>query len=771
MALGARMWRALFLVATVLLVTTTADVAKEKHDFKSDVSKMLDIIIHSLYTNRNIFLREVISNGSDALDKIRHMYLTEPKDPHNKDGEAPNMDVRIRADKEAATLTIIDGGVGMTKEDLMNSLGSLGSSGTKKFLEAMQDGGDMNMIGQFGVGFYSVFLVADTVKVATKNDDSEIQWVWESTADGTYELYEDPRGNTLGRGTELTLELKKDAHEYLETEKLKDIVKQYSEFIHFPIYVQTSKTETVPVEDSEEAEEKEGEEGEEGEEKEEKEPETKEVTTYNWDLVNQNKPIWTRKPADIEKEEYHNFYKAIAKEGMDPMWYTHFNAEGEVEFKSILFIPSKAPTNIFDTGASVMTNIRLYVRRVFITDEFKDLLPRYLNFIKGVVDSDDLPLNVSRELLQESRILKIIKKKLIRKALSMLKDIADEDEKDDDDEEKEESDKKEGEEEEEQKEEKELVYPKFWKEFGKNLRLGLIEDSTNRARLTKLLRYQSSKSGDKLISLEDYVDNMADEQKSIFYIVGESVEQIKASPLLEQAIAQDVEVLYMTDAIDEYVVGHVTEFSGKKLVSLAKEGLKLKDETDTEKKIQEKRKEAWEPFTKWLKTLLGDKIEKATVSKRVATSPCVLVSPQYGVTANMERIMKGQALADSGQTMQTAKRIMEINPRHPVVDELRRRVKDDAEDAAAKDAAILMYEVAALRSGFQLEDTTSFADRMHKFMKVSLNLDADAGLVQEEEYVIDEEEEGEDEGDEGDEGDDAEEAGEEEPKEEAKDEL
>lgn len=258
---------------------------------------------------------------------------------------------------------------------------------------------------------------------------------------------------------------------------------------------------------------------------------------------------------------------------------------------------------------------------------------------------------------------------------------------------------------------------------------------------------------------------MPDEQKSIFYIVGESVEQIKESPLLEQAIAEGVEVLYMVDAIDEYVVGHVTEFSGKKLVSLAKEGLKLKDETDTEKKVQEKRKEAWEPFTKWLKTLLGEKIEKATVSKRVATSPCVLVSPQYGVTANMERIMKGQALADSGQGMQTAKRIMEINPRHPVVDELRRRVKDDPEDAAAKDAAILMYEVAALRSGFQLEDTMSFADRMHKFMKVSLNLDADAGLVQEEEYVVDEEEEeGEDEGDEADEGEESEE--EEQPKDE-----
>jgi heat shock protein beta len=752
------MWR-LLLVITVLLSVICEDVVREKHDFKSDVSKMLDIIIHSLYTNRNIFLREVISNGSDALDKIRFLYLTNPVDPKNQQGETPTMDIRIRADKESRTLTIADGGIGMTKEDLTNALGSLGSSGTKKFLEAMQDGqSDLNMIGQFGVGFYSVFLVADNVKVASKHDESDAQWVWESTADGTYELYEDPRGNTLGRGTELTLELKKDADEYLEADKLEEIVKQYSEFIHFPIYVQTSKTEQVPVEGKEDTEEAK-EEGEEEEgEQEPKEEETKEVTTYDWKLVNENKPIWTRKPADIEKEEYHNFYKAISKEYDDPMYYTHFNAEGEVEFKSILYVPKKAPSNIFDTTASTMTNIRLYVRRVFITDEFKDLLPRYLNFIRGVVDSDDLPLNVSRELLQESRILKIIKKKLIRKALAMLKEIADADEGDKDEEA--ESDETETKEEAKEEAQAEPLYPKFWEQYGKNLRLGLIEDSTNRARLTKLLRYRTSKSGEELVSLEQYVDRMPEEQTNIFYLIDESLEKLKESPLLEQAAAQDVEVVYMTDAIDEYVVGHVTEFSGKKLVSLAKEGLKLKDESDKEKKVGEKRKQAWEPFTKWLKGVLGDKIEKATLSKRVTTSPCVLVSPQYGLTANMERIMKGQALADSSQTGQVAKRIMEINHRHPVVDELRRRVKENEDDQTAKDTATLMYEVAALRSGFQLEDTSSFADRMHKFMKVSLNLDGDAGLVEEEEYVV--EDDSEDDGDEEEAGEEEEEDGDEE---------
>eukprot|EP01001_Neometanema_parovale_P006958 NODE_328_length_2662_cov_400.471052_g308_i0.p1 GENE.NODE_328_length_2662_cov_400.471052_g308_i0~~NODE_328_length_2662_cov_400.471052_g308_i0.p1 ORF type:complete len:787 (+),score=347.64 NODE_328_length_2662_cov_400.471052_g308_i0:52-2412(+) len=778
------------LIATLCLATLSADGNKESFEFKSDVSKMLDIIIHSLYTNRAIFLREVISNGSDALDKIRFLYLTNSKDPKNADGEAPTMDIRIKADKEARTLTIADGGIGMQKEDLINNLGSLGSSGTKNFLEKMSDSGNeaMNMIGQFGVGFYSVFLVADKVKVASKHDDDEVQWVWESTADGNFFISEDPRGNTLGRGTEITLELKKDADEYLDVDKLKTIVKQYSEFIHFPIYVQTSKTEKVPVEDDkkedaaedekkddEEKKDDDAEVKEDDEEEEKKEPETKEVTTHSWELVNENKPIWTRKPADIEKDEYHKFYKAISKETDDPMYFTHFNAEGEVEFKSILYIPGKAPYNLFDHSAGSMTNIRLYVRRVFITDEFKDLLPRYLNFIKGVVDSDDLPLNVSRELLQESRILKIIKKKLIRKALSMIKEISEEDEGGDDDDEKAEAEEKkvedvEKKEEEEKKEEKESKYPKFWEEFGKNIRLGLIEDSTNRARLTKLLRYKSSKSDDKYISLEDYVDRMPENQKSIFFLIGESMEKIKESPLLERAVSEDVEVLYMVDAIDEYVVGHITEFSGKKLVSLAKEGAKLKEETEKDKKIDEKRKEAWEPFTKWLKTVLGDKIEKATLSKRVTKSPCVLVSPQYGVTANMERIMKGQALADSASGSQTAKKVMELNPRHPIVDELRRRAKENEDDSVAKDAAETMYEVAALQSGFAVDDVNTFAARMHKSMKQGLNLDVDAGLVEEEEYEIEEEpeeEEKEEDGEEKEEGDEKEE----EKKEEVKDEL
>lgn len=736
----------LAVVTVLLLCVFTEDAHKgEKHTFQAEVQKMLDIIIRSLYTNRQIFLREVISNASDALDKIRLLYLTDPKDPKNDKGDSPTLDIRISADKDARTLTIADGGIGMTKEDLINHLGSIGASGTKKFVEKMQDGADVNMIGQFGVGFYSVFLVADNVKVASKHDDDTKQWVWESTADGNFFIYEDPRGNTIGRGTEVTLELKKDADEMMDPQKLKDIVKTYSEFIHFPIYVQTSKTEKVakekPAEPVDENKDEDAKDDDEKDEKEDKaaEEETEEVTTFNWDLVNEQKPIWTRKTADITTEEYNNFYKAVAKDSTDPLWYTHFNAEGEVEFKSILYIPGKAPSNLFDASMGALNNIRLYVRRVFITDEFKDLLPRYLNFIRGVVDSDDLPLNVSRELLQENRILKIIKKKLIRKALAMIKEIAEEDEKHKDEkpEDKSEEDKKDEAADDDNKDEKkyEPKYPKFWEEFGKNIRLGLIEDSANRARLTKLLRYKSSKSDNKLISLEEYVERMPDEQKNIFYLVGASAEQIETSPLLERAKKVGVEVLYMTDAIDEYVVAHITEFSGKKLANLAKAGVKITDESERDKKIDEKRKESWKPFLDWWKNILGSSVEKVVLSKRLTDAPCVVVSPEYGITATMARIMKAQALADNTHA-QEAKRILEINHLHPVVDELRRRSKENEEDPITKETATLLYEVAALQSGFELDDTKAFSARMHKVMKQGLNLDLEAGLVEEEEYDI-----------------------------------
>jgi heat shock protein beta len=627
---------------------------------------------------------------------------------------------------------------------MVNNLGSLGSSGTKKFLESLKDGSDNNFIGQFGVGFYSVFLVADRVLVASKHDDSPKQLVWESTGDGTFYLYDDERGNTLGRGTELTLELKKDADGYLEHDKIKEIVHRYSEFIHFPIYLQVTKIERVAKKADESAS---SEEGEVADEEKKDEDQFEDVPTKTWELVNENKPIWTRKPDDVTEDEYNKFYKALTKDHDDPMFYTHFSTEGEMEFKALLFIPGRAPYNVFDTSIT-NNNIRLYVRRVFITDEFKDLLPRYLNFIKGVVDSDDLPLNVSREVLQESRILKIIKKKLVRKALTMLADIADNDKR------IEESSKakaagEEPEDEEEaktgQKTQTEVLFPKFWEEFGKNLRLGMIEDGTNRARLTKLLRYRSSKSEDKLTSLDEYVSRAPEHQKSIYFIVGESMDKIKQSPVLEDAIARDVEVLYLVDAIDEYVVGHVTDFAGKKLVNLAKEGVKFEDQDKRAKAITKKRAEKFEPLTKWFKDLLGEKVTKVLLTERRTKEPLILSSPKHGVSAVMARLQKAQTLSDKSLDAGEAKRVLEVNHLHPLVDEIFKRIQVDEKDTTAEELALVLYDVAALQNGFEVNDHLAFGKRVGRLLRQSVDIAPDAGLVEEDisEYTaqIEEEEE------------------------------
>lgn len=714
--------------------------------FQAEVSKMLDILINSLYTNRGVFLREIISNASDALDKIRIIYLTGTKDVKNAAGEAPTMDIRIVVDREKRHFIMRDGGVGMTKEELAANLGSLGASGTKGFLEKLGESKDANFIGQFGVGFYSVFLVAERVRVASKHDDSELQWVWESTGDGTFFLYEDERGNTLGRGSELTLELKKDADEYLDVEKVKETIHKYSEFIHFPIYVQTTKTEKV----KKPSEPKDDDESNDDDTKDKKEEAEEEIVTHSWELINENKPIWTRKPSEITDAEYNSFFKALTKDYDDPMFYTHFSAEGEVECRSILFIPSHSSSNVFDTSV-VQANIRLYVSRVFITDDFRDLLPRYLNFIKGVVDSDDLPLNVSREVLQESRILRVIKKKLVRKALAMIADIAASDKKleaaKDDDESEKEEDKKDdvtG-----NKKLTAATYPKFWEEYGKNIRLGMIEDGSNRARLTKLLRYTSSKSDGKLISFQDYVDRMPESQKDIYYLSAASVEKIKQLPVLEDATNRDLEVIYMTDAIDEYVVGHVTDFAGKKLVNLAKEGVKFEDESKREKAIDNKRKEKYEPLLKYFKDLLGEQVTKVVLTKRKTSEPIILSSRQHDVTARMASIIRGQALGDKQGETQSAKRVMELNHLHPLIDEIFKRIKvdDGDKDKTAEDVALVLFDTANLQNGFDIEDTLAFSRRVSRLLRQGVDIPAEAGMLVEDlsEYEIDESEEAEEE--------------------------
>jgi heat shock protein beta len=688
-----------------ILKTLTSLEDAEQHEFQADVARVMDIFIHSLYTNKEIFIRETISNASDALDKLRYLSITDD----SVLGDKKELEIFIEYDKETRTLSFTDSGIGMTKQDLITHLGTIAKSGTTQFVEALASGSDINLIGQFGVGFYSNFLVAEQITVTSKHNDDE-QHIWVSRASNTFKVIKDPRGNTLGRGTRISIKLKQDSTEFLDEEVLRKNVKKYSEFVQYPIFLKVKKDVSREVQIPEDEIEEDG-----------KTTRLVKETVWDWERINESKPIWLRD--EVEDDEYFDFYKSLTKDPRDPMSFIHFTTEGEVEFKALLYIPSSDASDMFKNLYASSAPVKLYVKRVLITEEFHDLIPRYLSFIKGVVDSDDLPLNVARENLQHTKILKLINKKITRKVLQELQDIADE----------------------EVEEGEPNEYLKFYEEFGKHIKLGIIEDTGNKAKLCKLVRFFSTHDVDSLTSLDEYISRMKDGQDDIYFIAGDDRHKLDQSPLIKKLKARGYEVLLMDDPIDEYTANTINEYERMHMQNVGANDWVIPEEDEELARKKEKAlKKHYEGVIEWLKGILSNKVHEVVISRKLHEEPSVVTTGgEDSQSANMERISKAQAFGRGENPMNPpGRRTWEINPAHPMIKKLQRYSVDRPVEGIEKDFAFTMYDLALIQSGFLLPDKNDFYHRVQKFVARDLDVDPDEELS--EPYVdvdVEEEEE------------------------------
>lgn len=617
-------------------------INEETKQFDADITQLMNLIINSFYSKSEIFLRELLSNASDALEKVRYESLTDTKLLDS------NIELKVKVWVEDGKLIIEDTGIGMTKNDLIKNLGTIANSGTREFLEnAKLKHGEFDQIGQFGVGFYSAFLVADKVEIYTKNDN-DMEYIWVSSAKKSYTIKENKKP-ILKRGTKLILYIKEDDDEYLDIDTVKDIINKYTQYINYPIEI----FETIKHIDDEGNEIIEGD---------------------KWTVINKNKPIWSRKPNEVKNEEYINFYKNITEDS-EPLAYKHFHAEGHYEFECLLYIPDKTPSDMFDQSKK-KKSVKLYVKRIFIMDDCEDLVPEWLKFMRGIVDSNDIQLNVSRELLQQSHIVKQIGKIIVKRSIELFNQLAEDKEK----------------------------YEIFYDTYNKMLKLGVHEDKRNRDKLAKLLRFYSVNYRDNYISLDDYINNMKNGQENIYFITGQSINSLSSSPFIEKLKEEGNDILYFIDPIDEYMIQNLKQYEKYNLVDVSKEEIEFDERMG---KINK-------DLIEYLKKSLEGKVHDVKISKRLMDTPCVLVTTNQGWSANMERIVKAQALRNNEMDhFMVSKKILEINLSHNVILKLAGKVEIGDIDEESDKIVNMLYNTAQINCGFILDDPSEFAKKIN----------------------------------------------------------